>query len=68
MKEKYRQILWAVNSLLENTASIITITTATLKDKASYFAHESFSDNEMEILCDKVMMGGLMPDPVVFYL
>ena len=61
-------MLWAVNSLLENTASIITITTATLKDKASYLVHEFFSDNEMEIQCDKVMMGSLIPDPVVFYL
>jgi hypothetical protein len=42
--------------------------TATLKDKASYFAHEFLSDNEMEILCDKEMMGSLIPHPVVFYL
>lgn len=68
MKEQYWLIRRAANSLLGNTASIITIMKTTLKDKASYFAHEFFSDNEMEILCDEVMLGGLIPDPIAFYL
>lgn len=67
-KKQYCKTHRAANSLLENTASIITITKATLKDKAPYFACELCSDDEREIFCDEVMMGRLTPDPIVFYL
>lgn len=39
-----------------------------LKDKVFYFVYEFFFDNEMEILCDKEMMGSLILYLVVFYL
>lgn len=66
-KNQYWKTHRAANSLIENTAPIITITKATLKDKAPYFACEFCSDHEMEILCDEVMMRRLTPDPIVFY-
>lgn len=66
-KNQYWKTHRAANSLIENTAPIITITKATLKDKPSYFACEFCSDHEMEILCDEVMMRRLTPDPIVFY-